>query len=76
MQPMIHEGRHLIGLAEKFLKRVLQTNEELTGLANNLPIEEARNGHKKGVDWLAKLLGIYNEEEGWHWHSNIKKKLP
>jgi hypothetical protein len=68
LQPIVRKSKILIGQSEKFLTRVLKTNEELTGLANNLPLEEgAENRHKKGVDWLEKLLGIYNDKEGWHY---------
>jgi hypothetical protein len=65
LKPIIKESRKLIGQSEVFLKRVLRTNEELTGLANNLSLEgEAQNRQKKSTDWLAKMLGLYNKQSG------------
>jgi hypothetical protein len=65
LKPLIKEGKKLIGQSEVFLKRVLRTNEQLTLLANNLPLEEeAQNRQKRGTDWWAKLLGLYNEQQG------------
>jgi hypothetical protein len=64
MQPHILKSKRLIGQSEKYLKRVLRTNEDLTGLAYNLPIERTQNGNEKPKDWLAILLGFYNEQGG------------
>jgi hypothetical protein len=65
LKPLIKEGKKLIGQSEVFLKRVLRTNEQLTLLANNLPLEEeAQNRQKNGTDWLAKLLGLCNVQQG------------
>jgi hypothetical protein len=62
LQSHIEPLKLLIGQSEKFLKRVLRTNEDLTGLAHNLPMERTDNGKEKSKDYLAILLGLCNQQ--------------